>query len=782
VGCRGAPPQRGDRSVRVAARLAAAAGLCGVLASPDAHRLPIPIPARFDSCAPPLQPSVDSLMAAGRWWHAWRAVGATPARRVRPESVLVRALIAEGMHDAAGVEELLARARGTDAVPDLLAVAARADERAGRWQAAESRYRRLLARTDTPDDLRNWATVRLPVTLENEGLDDSAAAAWRRAAVAIPELADWFGLRRAVHEPDTTVAFVTAGGARSPGARARADALIASRRMIARNLPGAAEAYRRAGRTMELLRVRYALGERRETRAIADSTLLADPSRPTAFQAATFLTENFDSLTMDEALGVAQAYRARNDRLTAERYARRAIQGARGAVEPWLELGEILADRRDLLGALRAVDSAGARAGRVRGALIAAARVRVLLACDRIEDADRLLAAVVRAYRNDSTIARVMLERADRHRARGEGAAEQDLYRTLLQRYPDAPATIVGRFRYGLQMYAAGEHESAWVHVALAVRADTAGVLGLGPRYWRLRLALETGDSGAGQQLRLLARQFPFEFYGVRAREILGDTDFLVDTVLDAPRPGSFAPARARERVRMLAALGLDAEARAEATGWARDSAVSVRVLLAAAQAAAEAGYARESILLGEAARARAGVLRGVAQALYPLPYRAVIVGEADEYCVDPLLFAALIRQESRFEPRAVSPAGAYGMSQVMPATGQFMAAQLHLGPWNREMLFVPDFNLHLGARYLYEREVRDSLPPLPLLASYNAGTGRVARWRRWPEFGDPDLFAERVTIVETRDYLKTVYASYVWYRYAWSSAPAPGSAPPPLP
>ena len=774
MGPRGAPAERGRAVIR-AARLVAAAGLCGTVAGPGVHAVPArPAP---DQCVAPALPPADSLIAAGRWWHAARAVGA-PGRRVRPESLLVQALIAEGLHDDRRLEELLGRARGMDTLPALVAVAARADERGERWRAAEVRYRRLLARADTPLELREWAAVHLAVALESQGSRDSAAAAWRRAAVALPELADWFGLRRAANERDTAVAFATAGGARTPGARARADALIASRRLVAHNLPGAAEAYRRAGRTMELLRVTYAMGQQRQARAAADSILLADPSRPAAFQAATFITESFDSLTVEEALAIAQAYRARSDRRTAERYARRATVVARGAYQPWLELAAILADRNDLGHALKAVDSAGARAGRVNGALIASARVRVLLQCDRLEDADRLLAMVVRAYRNDSSVARVLLERADRHRARGEGAAEQDIYRTLLVRYPDAPATIVGRFRYGLQMYAARQHDSAWAHVALAVRADTTGILGLGPRYWRLRLALETGDSGAAQQLRLLARQHPFEFYGVRSREILGDTDFLLDSALDSPRPGSFAPARARERVRLLASLGLDAEARAEATGWVRDNSVSVRVLLAAAQAAAEAGYARESILLGDAARGRAGIVRGVAQALYPLPYRGVIEGEATEHCVDPLLLAALIRQESRFEPRAVSPAGAYGMSQVMPATGRMMAAALHLGPWNRELLFVPDFNLHLGARYLHERSVRDSLPPLPLLASYNAGTGRVARWRHWPEFGDPDLFAERVTIIETRDYLKTVYASYVWYRYAWSSTPASGPAP----
>ena len=95
----------------------------------------------------------------------------------------------------------------------------------------------------------------------------------------------------------------------------------------------------------------------------------------------------------------------------------------------------------------------------------------------------------------------------------------------------------------------------------------------------------------------------------------------------------------------------------------------------------------------------------------------------------------------------------------------------------------MPDFNLHLGARYLLERMTRDTFPVYALLASYNAGPNRLARWRGWPEFGDIDLFAERVVIPETRDYVKTVYMSYVWYRHAYPAVPAPREqSPAPLP
>jgi soluble lytic murein transglycosylase len=421
---------------------------------------------------------------------------------------------------------------------------------------------------------------------------------------------------------------------------------------------------------------------------------------------------------------------------------------------------------------MRAVDSAGARAGPLHAGLIGAARVQVEEADGRWEAADALLGRLVEAHPGDTNVARAILGFADRNRGRSETVSERARYVTLLRRFPDAPAANAARFRLGLIAYLEGSRDSALTMVRDAAARDTTHALGLGPRYWEARLRLETGDTSARGDLKRLAVESPIAFYGVRAREILGDTAFLADTVLALPRQGSFAPARARERVRMLSAFGFDAEARAEATGWASDTTQSVYVLMAAAQAAADQGYARESIVLGDAVRARVGMVQGAARALFPISYREVLEGEGAEQCIDPLLLAALIRQESRFDPRAVSRVGARGIGQVMPATGRQLAERMRMGPWDREFLFVPDFNLHLGVRYIADRQARDSFPTYALLAAYNAGAGRVSKWKSWPEYPDPDLFAERVSIIETRDYVRNVYASYVWYQVAWKQSP----------
>jgi soluble lytic murein transglycosylase len=688
---------------------------------------------------------------------------------------LLHGAIAEGLRQFPRVDELLRGVRDGDSLPELVALGARADERAERWEAAAAKYRALAEHPAAPPAMRAAALARLGVVFDALGRRDSAASAWRRAAQALPDIADWLAIRRAELEPDTVIAFAAVSGARTPGAAQRADDLIARRRVAAGNLRGALEALRRPGRTLDLARVEFALGQRRSARARADSVLFQDPTKPAGLLAATFLTERFDTLTLAENLAVSRAYRARNDLASAEQFARRAVQRADTSIEAWLELARLAAERRAEPSALRLLDSAGARARRRRATVIAAARVQMLAIAQRWDAADTLARRLVRAHPGDSAIARAALSLADHHRALGETDKEREWYATLLRRFADAPAANVARFRQALFVYAGGGRDSAAALVRSVVRRDSVRQLGLAPRYWDARLRLEALDTTAAPDLRRLAAAAPLSFYGVRARELLGDTTgFLVDSAPALPRPGSFPPARARERVRLLASLGFDAEARAETSGWADDTTASVYLLIAASVAAADAGYAREAIALGEAARARAGTLPGVARALFPYPYRAVIEAEAAEHCVDPLLLAAIIRQESRFDPGAVSRAGAVGISQIYPPTGREMAERLRLGPWDANLLVVPDFNLHLGARYLRDRMTRDTFPVYALLASYNAGPTRVARWRSWPEFRDIDLFAERVVIPETRDYVKTVYMSYVWYRQAYRAAPPP--------
>jgi soluble lytic murein transglycosylase len=178
--------------------------------------------------------------------------------------------------------------------------------------------------------------------------------------------------------------------------------------------------------------------------------------------------------------------------------------------------------------------------------------------------------------------------------------------------------------------------------------------------------------------------------------------------------------------------------------------------------ALAEAYLARDQIFLGisigrEIQRAEQGWNERLLRIVYPFPYRAEIEAEAARRGVDPYLVAGLVRQESMFNATAVSPAGAVGLMQVMPATGRSLARQVGVSNFSVNHLRDPDINIRIGMLFMAQllQQYNGRLPDL--LAAYNAGSGRLARWRAFPEYGDDDLFAERIPFAETRDYVKIV-------------------------
>jgi soluble lytic murein transglycosylase len=154
---------------------------------------------------------------------------------------------------------------------------------------------------------------------------------------------------------------------------------------------------------------------------------------------------------------------------------------------------------------------------------------------------------------------------------------------------------------------------------------------------------------------------------------------------------------------------------------------------------------------------------------LYPLLDRDELTRDAHANGLDPALVAGLIRQESNFNPRAVSVANARGLMQVLPSVGEEVAQALKYPVWNPALLLDPDANLQLGTAHLaaYTRQYG----PLPrVLAAYNAGGSRVTRWSTKAGTNDPELFVERIPFVETRDYVRVVQRNAAMYRalYSW--------------
>jgi soluble lytic murein transglycosylase len=172
---------------------------------------------------------------------------------------------------------------------------------------------------------------------------------------------------------------------------------------------------------------------------------------------------------------------------------------------------------------------------------------------------------------------------------------------------------------------------------------------------------------------------------------------------------------------------------------------------------------------------------------VYPRAYWELISRYGGEHDVDPNLVAALIRQESRFLLDAVSPRGARGLMQLMPATAARLAKRVgHAEPGTRD-LERPEINIQYGTLYLGELAGQYQASTFKVLAAYNAGERALAKWER--RFADvpPDEFVERITYRETRDYVKKVMGNYRVYRILYDGmatadppvALAPGSQDP---
>lgn len=148
----------------------------------------------------------------------------------------------------------------------------------------------------------------------------------------------------------------------------------------------------------------------------------------------------------------------------------------------------------------------------------------------------------------------------------------------------------------------------------------------------------------------------------------------------------------------------------------------------------------------------------GYWQALYPFPYRQTIEQWAQQRQLNPMLVTALIRQESRFEPKIQSIAGATGLMQVMPDTADWVANQTNLKSYNLEN---PQDNINLGTWYLDYTHREYANNSLYAVASYNAGPGSVADWISRFGATDPDRFVEQIPFDETRGYVEAVFGNY---------------------
>jgi soluble lytic murein transglycosylase len=152
--------------------------------------------------------------------------------------------------------------------------------------------------------------------------------------------------------------------------------------------------------------------------------------------------------------------------------------------------------------------------------------------------------------------------------------------------------------------------------------------------------------------------------------------------------------------------------------------------------------------------------------------YANLVIPLAGQYDLHPLLIFSIMRQESFFESTIKSSAGALGLMQFIPATGQDRANKLGWpANYTEEDLYRPLVSITFGAGYLHDLESYLDGDLYAALAAYNGGPGNAKEWKELAN-GDPDLFLEVVRFDETHRYILSVYELFTIYRRIYDRTP----------
>jgi soluble lytic murein transglycosylase len=672
----------------------------------------------------------------------------------------------------------------------------------GEWHRSSTSLGRYL---DMSDDLatgseQGVALVRRAAALAEQREFAAAARTYDAAAALLPLVEDWMGVfaasalagagdtaevRQRLQRVDPVLvrdwawrsdvrarrnagdlagaqaaAELAAERATSDARRAAAWTLVGQIRQERRNLPGARTAFLRA--------------------------IDAAQGSGAALDAARALGA-LPGLTPDDQLAIGRVYFRHGN-----------VQRGIAGLSSWLESGRGTPAERDRV--LFDIADAQFRTGQYAQAERALLSV-VAMATDREVAADALHTAARAQYRDGrlaaarETLLRTMRTYPDQPAAARAAYLIADLehdelkvdralqfYRDAIHLAPGSAEAGLARMRIGGLAFAHQRYRDALDEFEAFRASHPTGRSYQQATFWSGRALQRLGRSAEAQARFTEALHIePFSYYGGLAAEELG-SDQWEGRLEPAPLPNerfNLQVERALARVDLLRSIGWNDAAAFEMERVRSHFARFDGALYALAEALNERGFTHSGVTIGREIHRREGAwnLR-LLRIVYPFPFRNIIMAEAREQNVDPFLAAALIRQESLFNPGARSPVGALGLMQVMPQTGQSLARRLAISRFRAELLAQPELNVLFGTTYLADQLRVYGHRLDAVLAAYNAGPGRVARWQKFPEYPDRILFAERIPFDETRDYVRIVQNNRRIYAMLYGD-PSGGAARP---
>jgi len=158
-----------------------------------------------------------------------------------------------------------------------------------------------------------------------------------------------------------------------------------------------------------------------------------------------------------------------------------------------------------------------------------------------------------------------------------------------------------------------------------------------------------------------------------------------------------------------------------------------------------------------------------IVKIVYPMPYADAIYKYSERASVDPFLMTAIMKAESSFNPNAVSAKGARGLMQIMPETGQWIAQQINLNPFNPDLLFDPGTNIRLGAWYINNLDNEFKGNKIMVLAAYNGGRGNVNKWLEEEKISGTFKDIQMIPFPETKNFVTRVLWNYKVYQWLYT-------------
>ncbi len=428
------------------------------------------------------------------------------------------------------------------------------------------------------------------------------------------------------------------------------------------------------------------------------------------------------------------------------------------ASDTWYRLGLL---RLGSTGAIYAFEQAGMLGSDLPGALYG--QGRALAAVGRTAAAEKIWARIAGDFEESVWAPWAMLSLAGMADVHGDLVGARRWLRHLAQRYPQSGTADEARWRLGWLAYRQGRYAEAEREFRDSATRFPSTWRAAACLYWAAKAQMRLGKD-ARALLGTVAQLFPHTYYGQRAREVAHLPAPDVPSTPAAVRPQDD---RALSTMEELAALGFDDDATELADALPQPATAGTLYQTAAWLQARTGAYQR-------ALRTVAPTLRSVflegARAdyelwtlAYPLAYWTSVRRAAEAQGIDPYLVLAVMREESRFDPRVVSPSGAVGLLQLMLTTAS-MVARAAMRPAD---LMNPEVNITTGTQFLGGQLRAFHGDVVLALAAYNGGPFAARRLARRPR-NDPDVFMESIAIAETRVYVQRVLQSYGIYRWLY--------------